>query len=138
MEILLKIISFALLLSLIFFPILILKKLQKRKAKKVFIPYLIISLIITFILIFIIAWWSNFSNKLLLSHLGYDFEAMNDIQRFQNVASENLDKVKKLRISTMGIGWPLKAFIFYPFYLPYLLIVYFGSSFLTRIKQKSN
>jgi len=138
MEILLKIISFVLLVSLVIFPIFILKQLKKRKTKNVFILYLIISLIITFILILIIAWWSNFSNKLLLSHLGYDFEAMNDIQRFQNVASENLDKVKKLRISTMGIGWPLKAFIFYPFYLPYLLIVYFGSSFLTRIKQKSN
>ena len=138
MEILLKIISFVLLVSLVIFPIFILKQLKKRKTKNVFILYLIISLLITFILILIIAWWSNFSNKLLLSHLGYDFEAMNDIQRFQNVASENLDKVKKLRISTMGIGWPLKAFIFYPFYLPYLLIVYFGSSFLTRIKQKSN
>lgn len=138
MAISLKIISFALLLSLIIFPLLILKQLKKRKAKNVFIPYFIISFIITFILILLIAWWTNCSNKLLLSHLGYDFEAMNDIQRFQNVASENLDKVKKLRISTMGIGWPLKAFIFYPFYLPYLLIVYFGSSFLTRIKQKSN
>ena len=138
MEILLKIISFVLLVSLVIFPIFILKQLKKRKTKNVFILYLIISLLITFILILIIAWWSNFSNKLLLSHLGYDFEAMNDIQRFQNVASENLDKVKKLRIAMMGIGWPLKAFIFYPFYLPYLLIVYFGSSFLTRIKQKSN
>jgi len=138
MEILLKIISFVLLVSLVIFPIFILKQLKKRKTKNVFILYLIISLLITFILILIIAWWSNFSNKLLLSHLGYDFDAMNDIQRFQNVASENLDKVKKLRIAMMGIGWPLKAFIFYPFYLPYLLIVYFGSSFLTRIKQKSN
>ena len=138
MEILLKIISFVLLVSLVIFPIFILKQLKKRKTNNVFILYLIISLIITFILILIIAWWTNFSNKLLLSHLGYDFEAMNDIQRFQNVAAENLDKVKKIRISTMGIGWPLKAFIFYPFYLPYLLIVYFGSSFLTRIKQKSN
>ncbi|MFB3386347.1 hypothetical protein [Flavobacterium sp. LAR06] len=138
MEILLKIISFVLLVSLIIFPILVLKQLQKRKTKNIFIPYLMISLIITFILILIIAWWTNFSNKLLLSHLGYDFEAMNDIQRFQDVASENLDTVKKLRISTMGIGWPLKAFMFYPFYFPYLLIVSFGSSFLTRIKQKSN
>lgn len=138
MEILLKIMSFVLLVSLVIFPIFILKQLQKRKTKNIFIPYLMISLISTFILILIIAWWTNFSNKLLLSHLGYNFEAMNDIQRFQNVASKHLDKVKKLRISTMGIGWPLKAFMFYPFYLPYLLIVYFGSSFLTRIKQKSN
>lgn len=138
MEILLKIMSFVLLVSLVIFPIFFLKQLQKRKTKNIFIPYLMISLISTFILILIIAWWTNFSNKLLLSHLDYDFEAMNDIQRFQNVASKNLDKVKKLRISTMGIGWPLKAFMFYPFYLPYLLFVYFGSSFLTRIKQKSN
>lgn len=138
MEILLKIMSFVLLVSLVIFPIFILKQLQKRKTKNIFISYLMISLISTSILILIIAWWTNFSNKLLLSHLGYDFEAMNDIQRFQNVASKHLDKVKKLRISTMGIGWPLKAFMFYPFYLPYLLIVYFGSSFLTRIKQKSN
>jgi hypothetical protein len=71
-----------------------------------------------------VAWWSDFSKHLLLSHYGYDFDDMNSIERLQNVAPENLEKVKNLRKSTMGIGWPLKAFIIYPFYFVYLVIVY--------------
>lgn len=37
----------------------------------------------------------------------------------------------------MGIGWPLKAYIFYPFYFPYLLIVYFGMYFFKKNQLKS-
>ncbi|TPG36344.1 hypothetical protein [Flavobacterium pectinovorum] len=137
MEILIKIISFALLAALIIFPILILNLLNKRKVKNAFIPYFISSLIITFFLVLVIAWWSHFSNKLLLSHYGYNFEGMDDIERFKNVAHENLEKVKTLRISVMGIGWPVKVLFFYPIYLPSLLIIYFGSYFYNKIKQKS-
>jgi amino acid transporter len=124
MEILLKIISFVLLVSLILFPIFILKRLHKRKAKNTIILYFTICLITTFLLVLVVAWWSDFSNQLLLSHYGYDFNDLDTIERFQNVAPENLDRVKNLRISMMGIGWPLKAFMVYPFYFVYLVIVY--------------
>lgn len=138
MEILIKIIVFALFLMMIFIPILILKQLYKRKVKNNFIPYLLFSLISTFLLILIIGWWSHFSTQLLLSHYGYDFDAMNNMERFQNVALKNLDKVKTLRTKMLGIGWPLKAYMSYLFYSPYLLIVYFSSYFYKTIKQKSN
>jgi hypothetical protein len=73
---------------------------------------------------------------LLLTHYGYDFDDMNNIERFRNVAPENLAKAKNLRISIMGIGWPLKAFMSYTFYFPYLLIVYFVFVFIQRAKTK--
>ena len=62
---------------------------------------------------------------------------MNNIERLQNVEPENLDRVKKLRTSIMGIGWPLKAFMFYPFYFVYLVIVYSVLDY-QKNKQKSN
>lgn len=124
MESLIKIISFGLLLSLIVFPIFILKQLYKRKTKYIVFFYFIICLIITFLLVLAFAWWSYFSKQLLLSHYGYNFDDLDSIERLQNVAPENLDRVKNLRISTMGIGWPLKAFMLYPSYFVYLVIVY--------------
>jgi general stress protein CsbA len=138
MEILIKIIVFALFLMMIFIPILILKQLYKRKVKNNFIPYILFSLTITFLLILIIGWWSNFSTHFLLSHYRYNFEALNETERFQNVAIKNLEKVKTLRTSILGIGWPIKACMSYSFYFPYLLIVYFSSYFYKIIKQKSN
>jgi hypothetical protein len=50
---------------------------------------------------------------------------MNDTERFGNVLPNNMERVKKLEKSMMGIGWPLKVIITYAFYFPFLLIVYF-------------
>ncbi|QOG03272.1 hypothetical protein [Flavobacterium sp. MDT1-60] len=124
MEILIKLISFTLVISLIIFPIFILKQLYKRKTRNIIILYFTFCLIITFLLVLTVAWWSYFSNQLLLSHYGYNFDDLDTIERLQNVAPENLDRIKKLRMSMMGIGWPLKAFMVYPFYFVYLVIVY--------------
>ncbi len=122
MEILLYTISFALFIGLIVTPIFILNKLYKRNKKNILLFYLIIGIITTFFLCLLIAWWSDFSTKILLSHYGYDFDPMND--HFKNVAIQNLNKVQSLKKSMMGIGWPLKAFFIFPFYLIYLLMVY--------------
>jgi len=92
-------------------------------------------MLITFFLVLALAWWSHFSTELLLSHYGYYSGDLNETERMKNVAIQNLDKVNKLRISKMGIGWPLKAIMFYPFYFPYLLIVYLGMYFYN---QKAN
>jgi len=40
--------------------------------------------------------WTDISNEILLSHYGYDFEAMNDIERFANVSEENIKRVKNI------------------------------------------
>lgn len=135
MEILNTAIKFALLIALIISPVILFNKLRKQKFRYFFIYYLISAGLITFFLILILAWWSHFSIELLLSHYGYSSGDLNETDRMKNVAIENLDTVKKLRISKMGIGWPLKAFMFYPFYFPYLILVYLGMSFY---KKKSN
>ena len=135
MEILNTVIKFALLIALIISPVLLFNKLHKQNFRYFFVYYLISAGLITFFLILILAWWSHFSIELLLSHYGYSSGDLNETDRIKNVAIENLDTVKKLRISKMGIGWPLKAFMFYPFYFPYLILVYLGMYFY---KKKSN
>jgi len=137
MKILITAIKFALLIALIISPVLLFNNLRKRNFKYPFISYLITAVLITFFFILVVAWWSHFSTELLLSHYGYDANAFTETERTRNVAVENLEKVKKLRISKMGIGWPLKAYIFYPFYFPYLLIVYFGMYFFKKNQLKS-
>jgi hypothetical protein len=132
MEIIIKAITFISIIALIALPILILNKIYKRNTKNTFIIYLITSIITTFGLILIVGRWVSFSNDFLLSHYGYDFNAMNDIERFKDVALENLDKVKELEMNMLGIGWPLKAFMFFLIYSPYLLIVYISTHFYRK------
>ncbi len=59
-----------------------------------------------------------------MHYYGYDFDAINDTERYLNVKSENLIKVKQLEIGYFGMGWPLNAILSFIFYSPYLLIVY--------------
>ena len=135
MELLIRIISILLLLALISSPILVLFRLNKLYRKYNFITYLIISILLTFILVLLIGWWGDISQKILLSHYGYNFDAMNNLERFQKVAMENLERVKRLEINMLGIGWPAKAFMFYVFYTPYLLIVYLIYYFRKKYKK---
>jgi hypothetical protein len=132
MEITIKVITFILIIALVALPLFVLNKIYKRNTKNIFIPYLITSSITAFVLILIAGWWVSFSNDFLLSHYGYDFNAMNDIERFKNVALENLDKVKELETNMLGIGWPFKAFMFFLIYSPYLLIVYISTYFYRK------
>lgn len=136
MEILTKTLSFSLLLAIMASPVLVLSGLRKFNIKSNFIVYLILSIAITSILTLLFGWWSDASNQMLLSHYGYDFEAMNDTERFGNVSAENMELVKRLEVNMMGIGWPLKAFISYIIYSPYLLIVYLISYLLKKYKKQ--
>jgi hypothetical protein len=138
MEILTTTIKTLLLITLIVCPSFIIVGMNKLNLKNNFIIYTISGILITSILTFTLAWWSHLSNEILLSHYGYDFEAMNDIDRFRNITKENFDRVKELRINIVGIGWPLKAFMVYIVYSPYLLIVYLVTYFYKKIKIKKN
>ena len=62
---------------------------------------------------------------------------MNDFEKYENVSTENLDEVKKLEMSIMGIGWPLKAILTYLVYCPYLVIAYIVSFFYTKMRKKN-
>ena len=136
METLTFVISIILLIGLILSPILLFIKLRKSKLN--FLTYLILGLVITSGITLTFAWWADYSDKLLLNHYGYDLDAMNYSERYGNVKSENLEKVKQIEISYFGIGWPLKAIMTYVFYSPYLLIIYLIGIAFRKMKQKRN
>lgn len=138
METLTTTISIILLLGLISVPILLFVGLKKWKRLRFnFLTYLTIGLILTAGVTLIFAWWSDYSDQLLMSHYGYDFDAMNETDRFEKVGNENLEKVKQLEIGYFGIGWPLQAIMTFVFYLPYLLIVYLVGHLITKAKRNN-
>lgn len=64
---------------------------------------------------------------------------MNDTAPLENVKAENMDRVKSLETTIMGIGWPLKGIMTYVFYSPFLLIAYLIVYMLKRnIKKKEH
>jgi hypothetical protein len=63
---------------------------------------------------------------------------MTDTQRFSNVSPENLERVKGLEISMMGIGWPLKAIMTFIVYSPYILVVYLIVYLIQNRKKKTS
>ncbi|KYG81334.1 hypothetical protein AWW67_08245 [Roseivirga seohaensis] len=131
------IISSILLIALIIVPILLFVGIRKWISLKFdFWTYLIFGLIITAGIMWTFVWWGDYSNRLLMSHYGYDFDAMNDNRRFVNVEPENFERVKQLEIGYFGVGWPLKAIMTFVFYSPYLLIVYLVGQLIGRTKRK--
>ena len=138
METLITVTLIVLLLGLILVPILVFIGVKKwNPLKYSFLTYLISGLILTAGIMWTFAWWADYSDQLLMSHYGYDFDAMNDTERYVNVESENLVKVKQLEIGYFGIGWPLKAIMSFVFYSPYLLIVYGVGQLIRRMKRKN-
>lgn len=124
MEILVTTINLALLGGLLICPILLLRFINRRNIKYKFISYLSIGIVLTVIVVFAFAWWSDTSDLLLLKYYGYNINGMNEKEFYGKVLPENMEKVKSLETSIMGIGWPLKAIMAFMFYSPYLLIVY--------------
>lgn len=86
--------------------------------------YVIIGLILGVVFVFIFSWWNDYSNKLLMTFYGYNFDSMNDYEKYLNVKKENRDNVIQIEKTLMGIGWPLKAGIMYIFYLLYFFLIY--------------
>lgn len=132
MKILFSAISLLLFITLVISPILLFKRLTTTKLK---LPiYLGLGIIITAIILLIMGWWSSKSTEILLFQNGYNFDAMNEQERYANVASENLEHVKNLEISRNGIGWPAKIILIYPFCLVYVLLVYFVMNLTKKSK----
>ena len=98
--------------------------------------YLVVGVLIASVIIWIGAWWGHYSTKLLMSHYGYDFEAMNKTDSFKNVSLNNLERVKNLKKDYLGVGWPFKAIVGLIMYSPYLLLVYFSGSLIRSMKRK--
>jgi uncharacterized protein YacL len=124
MEIITSLVSFTLVIGLLVSPVLLIWRLNKLNLSYKFIFYLIIGILTTGIITLTFAWWAATSDQMLLEHYGYNFDAMNDSERFEKVSPDNIERVKSLEKSMMGIGWPLKAIMTFVFYSPYLIIVY--------------
>ena len=134
MEILLKTVTVFLILLLFASPILIAFAIQKWNFSKNFILLIGVGLVVTFMLVALIGWWAYFSNGILMSYYGYDFEAMNAIDRFKNVTSDNLEAIKVLEANLLGVGWPLKVILSYLFIVPIITLEYVAVYFL-KIKR---
>jgi len=138
METLITISNFLILGFIVFAPILILIILKKLKTKWTLIIYSLISLFILGVIMLISAWWADKSNMILLEHYGYNWDGWNDAEKFKNVNSENIERVKSILISVMGIGWPVKAFFGFVMFIPYLIIVYIGKIIINKLRIKKN
>lgn len=135
MEILVSIIHFLIIGLILTFPVFILVVLKRLKTRRPLILYSIFSLILLGVIILFFAWWSYKSDLLLLKHYGYNIDGMNYSEFYGNVAPENMENVKSIETSVMGIGWQLKAFFGYLMFIPYLIIVYIGHIILERVKR---
>ena len=138
MEKLITISNFLILGLIIIAPILILIILKRLKTKRTVIIYSLIGLSVLGVLMLIFAWWSHESDLILLKHFGYNIDGMSETEFFGNVLPENLDKVKRLETSVMGIGWPVKAIFGFVMTIPYLIFVYIGKALIDRIMIKKN
>ena len=137
MEVLIKVSTFIFQFALISVPIFLFVIMNNRNRVKLnLLAYLFYGLIITAVIMWTFAWWSDYSNQLLMSHYGYDFDAMNDRDRFGKVEQENLEKLKQLEAGYLGIGWPLKALMSFAFYSPYLLVVFIVGQLIRWIRGR--
>lgn len=136
METIIKIADLLILGLIISTPILLLLILEKLNTKRTFLVYLLIGLIVLGILIFTFSWWCDKSNMMLLRNYGYNIDGINDIEIYGKVSPNDLEQIKRLETSIMGIGWQLKALFGYVFVIPYLLFIYLGKMLITRLANK--
>jgi hypothetical protein len=134
MEKLIAFVSFSLFVGILLCPILLLRKIKKTRIRYKFLTYLTIGLFLNAIIVFVFAWWNYTSDIILLEHYGYDIDGMNETEFYGNVIPENMDKVKSIQRSIMGIGWPLKAIFAFVFCSPWIIVVYFVFYLTDKIK----
>jgi hypothetical protein len=134
MEKLIAFVSFSLFVGILLCPILLLRKIKTTKIRNKFLAYLTIGLFLNAVIVFVFAWWSYTSDLMLLELYGYDIDGMNETEFYGNVIPENMDKVKSIQRSIMGIGWPLKAIFAFVFCSPWIIVVYFVFYLTDKIK----
>ena len=137
MSFLVTAITVTLLGGLLISPLLLLRFINRTNIQYKFITYLTLGVVMTLIIAFVFAWWTYTSDLILLKYYDYDIDGMNETEFYGKVLPENMDKVKSLETSIMGIGWPLKAIMTFLFYSPYLLIVYGATHLIGRKPKKT-
>lgn len=78
------------------------------------------------------------TDLILLKHYGYNIDGMSESEFFGNVLPENMDRVKRLETSIMGIGWPVIALFGFAMTIPYLIFLYLGKMLIDRLKYNKN
>lgn len=124
MEFLVIAIDLILFSGLLISPLLLFRIINRTTITYKFITYLGSGIVVTSLVLLLFAWWTHTSNLILLEHYGHNREGMSEAERYEKVLPANMDKVRSLETSIMGIGWPLKAILTIIIYLPYLSIVY--------------
>jgi len=135
MDTLLTIVDFLVLGLIIAIPILLLHILKWSTIEHYSIYYFSIGLLLLGLAIYFFAWWTYEADMMRLEYYGYNIDGMNDEEFYGKVLPENMEKVKSIQISVMGIGWKLKAIFGFIAAIPYLLIVYIGYILLQLIKR---
>ena len=131
METFVTIIDFLILGLILAAPILLLVVLRKSNIKYFCVYYFLVGLLILGGTMCFFAWWTDKSDHILMEYYGYNFHGMNEHESYEKVLSENIERVKNMETSIMGIGWSLKAIFGFVIFVPYLVVVYVGNKFLS-------
>ena len=118
METLIAIIDFFILGIIIATPILLLTILKKSNHRSYSIIYFMIGIILSGLIIWLFAWWTDISNSILLKHYGCNVLGINTTELYKNVMPSDLERVWNIENSMMGIGWPLKAIFGFIIFIP--------------------
>lgn len=135
METLITVINFLFLGLVILTPILLFVILKKLNTKYFSVFYFLMGGVVTGVIICFLSWWIDQSNCILLEYYGYNMYGMNIAESYDKVLPENLERVKEIEISTMGIGWPLKALVGFIIFSPYLVVIFLGARIIERIRK---
>ena len=135
MEVIIFLISILLGFGIIITPILFLRSSMQFDGVKGYFIFNIINVSILSILAVVQAWWADAAIDALLYYYGME-EAIS--LNLENVAPENIERVKELYNSQFGVGWPVKAFFAIVFCLPYPSFVLFAKYVFSKFKSAPN
>ncbi len=139
MEIIITTITLLIFVGLLLSPIVIFKLINNSINKFKVIAYLTIGLLFLAIISLIFGWWNYTSTIILLEHYnGYHINPDSNSGQvyYDAVLPENIERVKELERSHMGIGWSLKSIFLFVLFSPYLIIVYFAMYLIDKNRKK--
>ena len=109
-------------------PLIILRKMKARKTKYLNFKFTFYVLLICALLSIFCAFWKNYSSEILLRNYNayvYNPDSGGEQVEYAKVKLEDLERVKELEKTIMGIGWPLRAIFIFTFsILPVFLLTY--------------
>jgi len=95
-----------LLSGLLIFPILLINWIFKLPIRFKYTSYWLSSIPLWILWISFSSFWVDHCYDLRLTHYGYDHDGWTIMERHKEVKPQNLEKVKRLELVKLGIGWP--------------------------------